>query len=60
MFRHDKTFVNKTVIAIHLDADASDFDTKLEKIKNYHTERIGETFKSRCCISDRYKQRHCP
>ena len=33
MFRHDKTFVNKTVIAIHLDADAADFDTKLEKIK---------------------------
>lgn len=45
MFRHDKTFVNKTVIAIHLDADAADFDTKLEKIKNYHTERIGEIFK---------------
>lgn len=45
MFRHDKTFINRTVIAIALDTDDKDFDKKLEQIKNYEIERIGETFK---------------
>jgi len=45
MFRHDKTFVNPTVIAIALDAQDKEFDNKLEQIKNYEIERIGETFK---------------
>ncbi len=45
MFRHDKTFVNRTVIAVHLDSEDKEFDIKLEKIKNYKTERIGECFK---------------
>lgn len=45
MFRHDKTFVNRTVIAIALDSEDKDFDKKLEQIKNYEIERIGEIFK---------------
>ena len=45
LFRHDKTFVNKTVIAIKLQADDKDFDKKLKKISEYETERIGEKFK---------------
>ena len=45
MFRHEKTFVNPTVIAIKLESNDPDFDKKLEKIKNYSIERIGETFK---------------
>lgn len=45
MFRHDKTFVNKTVIALELDCDAKDFFDKLEKIKNFEIERIGEKFR---------------
>lgn len=45
MFRHDKTFVNKTVIAIELDSDDTDFDKKLERIKSFEIERIGEIFK---------------
>ncbi len=45
MFRHDKTFVNKTVIAVELDYSSKDFETKLKKITDYHTERIGEIFK---------------
>ena len=44
MFRHDKTFVNRTVIAVALDCGDKDFDKKLEQIKNYEIERIGETF----------------
>ena len=45
MFRNDKTFVNRTVIAIALDSDDIDFDKKLEQIKSYEIERIGEVFK---------------
>lgn len=45
MFRHDKTFVNRTVIAISLDANDKEFDKKLHQIKNYQIERIGEMFK---------------
>lgn len=44
MFRHDKTFVNRTVIAIALDTDAEDFEEKVQKIKAYGIERIGEKF----------------
>lgn len=45
MFRHEKTFVNKTVIAVTLYSDDEKFDEKLEKIKNYEIERVGEIFK---------------
>lgn len=45
MFRHDKTFVNRTAIAIELDSDDKDFDEKLERIKSFEIERIGEVFK---------------
>lgn len=45
MFRHDKTFVNRTAIAIELDSDDKDFDEKLERIKSFEIERIGEIFK---------------
>ena len=45
MYRHDKTFVNRTVIALVLDSDDKDFDKKLEQIANYEIERIGAKFK---------------
>lgn len=45
MFRHDKTFINRTVIAIALNTEDVDFEEKLAKIKNYEIERIGEKFK---------------
>lgn len=45
MYRHDKTFVNRTVIAVELNADDYDFCEKLKRIQNYRLERIGETFK---------------
>lgn len=45
MYRHDKTFVNRTVIAVWLDSDDKDFDKKLEQISNYEIEHIGEKFK---------------
>lgn len=45
MFRHDKTFVNRTVLAIKLDTKDKDFESKLDEIKNFNITRVGETFK---------------
>ncbi len=45
MFRHDKTFVNRTVIALSLETDDKHFYEKLNKYAEYSIERIGETFK---------------
>ncbi len=45
MFRHDKTFINRTVIAIEVNVDEADSVSKLEKIKSYEIERIGEKFR---------------
>ena len=41
-YRHEKTFVNKTVIAINInDSDENAFETA-KKIKEYKLERVGE------------------
>ncbi len=45
MYRHDKKFVNPTCIALRLDSSDAGFEEKLEKIKNYSVERVGETLK---------------
>ena len=45
MFRHEKTFVNKTIVAIQLDCDDISFEEKYKKIKSYEIERVGEKFK---------------
>lgn len=45
LFRHDKTFVNKTVFAISLNSGDSDFDEKLQRVGNFQIERIGDVFK---------------
>lgn len=45
LYRHDKTFINKTVIAIVLDMSESNWEEKLQKIVNFEITRISETFK---------------
>jgi acetyl-CoA decarbonylase/synthase complex subunit gamma len=45
MFRHDKTFVNPTCLAIRLESTDKDFNNKLSKISNYTVERVGENLK---------------
>ena len=45
MFRHDKTFLNKTIIAVELNSKDKDFESKLKTITDYEIERIGEMFK---------------
>jgi len=45
MFRHDKTFVNPTCLAVKLESADRDFEEKLDKIVNYSVERVGENLK---------------
>lgn len=45
LFRHDKTFINKTAIGIVLDIDEKNWEDKLKKITDFQITRISETFK---------------
>lgn len=45
LFRHDKTFINKTAIAIVLDFSKPDWQKTLNKITNFEITRINDTFK---------------
>ena len=42
LYRHEKTFINQTVIAINIDDTASDSTDTLEKIRDYKLDRVGE------------------
>jgi acetyl-CoA decarbonylase/synthase complex subunit gamma len=45
LYRHDKTFVNQTALAVNVDADADPgvIDATLKSVKEYEVERVGET-----------------
>lgn len=45
LFRHDKTFINKTAIGIVLDTDEKNWEEKLKRIKDFEIIRVNETFK---------------
>lgn len=42
LYRHEKTFVHQTLIAINVDDIAQDISETLNKVKNYKLERVGE------------------
>lgn len=42
LYRHEKTFVNQTLIAINIDDDCDDALKTLESIRDYQLERVGE------------------
>ena len=42
LYRHEKTFVHRTVIAVNIDDTAGNADETLNNIKNYKLERVGE------------------
>lgn len=45
LFRHDKTFINKTAIAIVIDTSKPDWENKLNRIADFEVTRINDTFK---------------
>lgn len=42
LYRHEKTFVNQTLIAINIDDTADNARKTLESIRDYQLERVGE------------------
>ena len=45
LFRHDKTFINKTAICVVLNSSQKDWTVKLNQILNFEITRISEVFK---------------
>ena len=42
LYRHEKTFVNQTLLAVNIDDTAEDILKTLEQIRDYRLERVGE------------------
>lgn len=45
LYRHEKTFVNKTAIAIMVDTAQKGWQEKLERVRNFEITRVSETLK---------------
>lgn len=45
LYRHEKTFVNKTAIAIIVDTSLKGWQEKLERVRNFEITRVSETLK---------------
>lgn len=45
LYRHEKTFINPTVLAIFVDCSKPDYNEKIEQICNYKLNHAGETLK---------------
>lgn len=45
LFRHEKTFINKTAIAVVIDTSKSDWKERLKRVTDFEITRINETFK---------------
>ncbi len=45
LYRHDKTFVNKTIISVLIDTSTSDWKEKLDRVLDFKLTRIEDVFK---------------
>lgn len=45
LYRHEKTFINKTVIAVIIDMTKPDWQKKFQRIKNFEITRINQVLK---------------
>ena len=45
LYRHDKTFINKTAIAVVIDVSEKNWQEKLNRVINFEINRINELFK---------------
>lgn len=45
LYRHEKTFINKTAIAVVIDTTKSGWEEKLKRVTDFEITRINETFK---------------
>ena len=45
LYRHEKTFISPTVLAVELDSKNADYKDKLKRILNFEIECIGEKYR---------------
>ena len=45
LYRHEKTFINRTVIAVIIDMALPDWKEKYERVKNFEIKRVNELLK---------------
>lgn len=45
LYRHEKTFINKTAIAVVIDTSEKNWEEKLKRLTDFEITRINETFK---------------
>ncbi len=45
LYRHDKTFVNKTAIAVVIDTKEKDWEQKFQRVLDFEITRVNETIK---------------
>lgn len=45
LYRHEKTFINKTAIAVVIDTSEKNWEEKLKRVTDFEITRINETFK---------------
>lgn len=45
LFRHDKTFVNKTAITVVVDVQEKNWEQKLQRVLDFEITRVNETFR---------------
>lgn len=45
LYRHEKTFINRTVLAVVIDMAKPDWEKKLERVKNFEIKRVNEVLK---------------
>ena len=48
LYRHEKTFVNRTLIAVNIDCGDEGAEETLQKIRDYCLERVGEVLTVNC------------
>ncbi len=45
LYRHEKTFINKTALCIIIDTNKQDWKEKFERVKNFEIKRVNEILK---------------
>ena len=56
LYRHEKTFINKTSIAIIIDKTEKNWQEKLKRIENFEITRVSETMKVDLIIFKNFKE----
>lgn len=59
LYRHEKTFINKTALAVIVDLNDKNWKEKFEKIKNFEIHKINENLKIDLIITKNGKLDNC-